>query len=199
MSLRTPITLAVLLAVVVGAGWYGWSQFEQPFDNPFADSSDACVDKTLEAGQGLHRNQVLVNVYNAGTRNDLASSTLEDLAEIGFLRGVSENAPRRVRVSAVTVVDKEPSSAEVSKTTRVAGSSTAFVVKSNVPRVPVPEVAVTKCVSTTFPVESLTSYSKFASKVFAVPVARIGLVTASNGSGDSTSTEGVCSSKSSRA
>ena len=113
MSLRTPITLAVLLAVVVGAGWYGWSQFEQPFDNPFADSSDACVDKTLEAGQGLHRNQVLVNVYNAGTRNDLASSTLEDLAEIGFLRGVSENAPRRVEVSAVTVVDKEPSSAEV--------------------------------------------------------------------------------------
>ena len=113
MSLRTPITLVVLLGVVVGAGWYGWTKFEQPFENPFADSSDACVEETIQAGRGLHRDQVVVNVYNAGTRNDLASSTLEDLARIGFLRGEAANAPRRIEVAAVTVVDTEPSSPAV--------------------------------------------------------------------------------------
>ena len=113
MSLRTPITLGVLLGIVVSAGWYGWRQFDEPFENPFAGSSGVCEDRTVEAGDMLHRNQLLVNVYNAGTRNDLASSTLEDLVRIGFLRGVAANAPNRVDVHVVTVVDSDPSSAAV--------------------------------------------------------------------------------------
>ena len=47
---------------------------------------------------------------------------------------------------------REPSFAESSKTTSDATRRAAFVVKSNVPRVPVPEVAVTKFSSTTLPV-----------------------------------------------
>jgi hypothetical protein len=112
MSLRTPLTLAALLFIVVGGGWYGWRQFEEPFENPFG-SPDACVDETIAAGDSLRRNQVLVNVYNAGTRDDLASSTLEDLVDIGFLRGDAANAPRRVDARVVTVIDKEPTSAAV--------------------------------------------------------------------------------------
>ena len=73
-----------------------------------------------------------------------------------------------------------------------------FVVNSNVPRVPVPDVAVTKCVSTTLPDGSTTSYWKFASNVLAVPVAWIGFETVSNASGDSTRMAGVSSSKSAR-
>ena len=70
--------------------------------------------------------------------------------------------------------------------------------KSNVPRVPVPDVAVTKFSLTTLPAGSTSSYWKFASNVFAVPLARTGLDTASNGSGDSTRMAGVQSSKSAR-
>ena len=66
------------------------------------------------------------------------------------------------------------------------------MVKSNVPRVPVPDVAVTKFLSTTFPSLSTSSYWNVASNVFAVPVTRSGLETCSNGSGDSTRIRGVC-------
>ena len=66
------------------------------------------------------------------------------------------------------------------------------------PRVPVPEVAVTKWVLTTLPPGSTRSYWNVASKVFAVPVARNGLLTVWNGSGDSTRIVGVSASKSAR-
>ena len=113
MSLRTPITLLVLLGLVMGAGWYGWREFQEPFDNPFATGSDACVQQTVPAGERLHRNQVLVNVYNAGSRDGLATTTLEQLVTAGFLRGVASNAPRELKVRKVTVVDSRPTSAAV--------------------------------------------------------------------------------------
>ena len=87
---------------------------------------------------------------------------------------------------------REPSFAELSKTISVPSpSSSNGTVNSKVPRVPVPEVAVTKFSAMTRPSESVSSYWKFASNVLAVPVARNGLEIASNGSGDSTRMDGV--------
>jgi hypothetical protein len=65
---------------------------------------------------------------------------------------------------------------------------------SNVPRVPVPEVAVVNVRFRSFPFASRTSIETVASNTFAVPRRRIGLRTASPGSGDSTRICGVCSS-----
>jgi LytR cell envelope-related transcriptional attenuator len=113
VSLRTPITLLVLLGVVVGAGWYGWSQVQEPLDNPFADNRKDCVNRTVEEGRTLRPGQVVVNVYNAGSRDGLASSTLDALVRRGFVRGTSSNAPRRVNVAAVAVIDGDPDSAAV--------------------------------------------------------------------------------------
>jgi hypothetical protein len=113
VSLRTPITLLVLLGVVVGAGWYGWSQVQEPLDNPFGDSGEDCVNRTVEEGRTLRPRQVVVNVYNAGNRDGLASATLDALVRRGFVRGTSANAPRRVNVSTVTVIDRDPDSAAV--------------------------------------------------------------------------------------
>ena len=67
-----------------------------------------------------------------------------------------------------------------------------------VPRVPEPELAVTKCLSSTVPSAASSSAMKFASNVFAVPARCTGLETVSNGSGDSTRIRGVSASKSAR-
>ncbi len=112
MNLRTPITLSALLLVLVGAAWYGWSQVDEPFENPF-EEQPACVAQKIDDGGKLTRDQVVVNVYNAGTRNDLASKTLRDLAERGFARGAAANAPDRLEVARVTVLDPDPKAAEV--------------------------------------------------------------------------------------
>ena len=111
MSLRTPVTLLVLLGVVVGAGWYGWSQVQEPLGNPFGDSGKDCVSRTVEEGRTLRPGQVVVNVYNAGTRDGLASTTLDALVRRGFVRGTSANAPRRADVATVAVIDRDPDSA----------------------------------------------------------------------------------------
>ena len=65
---------------------------------------------------------------------------------------------------------------------------------SNVPRVPVPEVAVVKVRLRSLPFAPRTSMETVASKTFAVPRSRIGLLTLSPESGDSMRICGVCSS-----
>ena len=72
--------------------------------------------------------------------------------------------------------------------------SAAYSFVSNVPRVPVPEVAVVNASRMTVPVSSRTSIETFASNTLAVPRSRIGLDTVSPGSGDSIRICGVCSS-----
>ena len=80
---------------------------------------------------------------------------------------------------------REPSFAELSKTISVA----VAVERPNGtrelegPARARPDVAVTKFSAMTAPSVSVSSYWKFASNVFAVPVARSGLVTSSNESG----------------
>jgi hypothetical protein len=111
VSLRTPVTLLVLLGVVVGAGWYGWTQVQEPLENPFARNDDDCLTRTFEEGTRLRTSQVVVNVYNAGSRDGLASTTMDALVRRGFRRGVASNAPRRVDVADIAVVDGDPGSA----------------------------------------------------------------------------------------
>ncbi len=107
---KTPITLALLVLVVVFGAWYGWTQFNKPVTNPFADPP-GCVPEQIDGKLG--RAQVIVNVYNASARNDLAASTLRELAKRDFSRGVAENAPGNLRVTNVTLLDPEPRSAQV--------------------------------------------------------------------------------------
>jgi hypothetical protein len=54
-----------------------------------------------------------VNVYNAGSRPDLASSTMDKLANRGFRRGTATNAPRRVDVGKIAILDRDSSAADV--------------------------------------------------------------------------------------
>lgn len=110
MSLKAPITLSVLVLLLVFGGWYGWTQFDQPVDNPFAEKPPC---ETEQVAGSLSRRQVLVNVFNASGREDLAATTLRDLGKTGFSRGTAANAPSKLRVDSVLVVDPQPGSPQV--------------------------------------------------------------------------------------
>ncbi len=86
-SLVTLIGLGVLL--VVATVW-GWVALTEPL--PTTDDS-VCVNRTYEAGERIKRGDVTVSVLNAGTRNGLASLTMNLLEEQGFVPGQAGNAP----------------------------------------------------------------------------------------------------------
>ncbi len=112
MRWRTAVTLVVLLVVVTGAGWYGWQQFREPVENnPF--TRNQCTDEEFAEGSRLRAEQVRVNVYNAGDRDGLAGQILDRLQRQGFLPGIAENAPSRLRVDTVAIYGAQPESVEV--------------------------------------------------------------------------------------
>lgn len=111
MSWRTPITIVVLLGVLLGAAFYGWQTVISPGgDDEKAStptkSPPTCEKKvTIKKGQQVAAADVIVNVYNAGSRAGLATETLDGLVDKGFKRGIADNAPERVTAGPnVTVV-----------------------------------------------------------------------------------------------
>jgi LytR cell envelope-related transcriptional attenuator len=97
MRWRTPITLLLLLAVLLGAAYYGWNTVISPTDDKASTPNHpkpTCTKiERFKKGQRITARDVLVNVYNAGVISGLAASTLEDLKNRGFKAGVAENAP----------------------------------------------------------------------------------------------------------
>lgn len=92
---RTPVTLVVLVALVVGAGWYGWQTLT-------STESDACTTAAKPAGARLAPSDVTLNVYNATKRTGLAGRTAARLKSRGFRVERVGNDPlsKKVRVSA---------------------------------------------------------------------------------------------------
>ena len=123
MSWKTPITLLVLLAVLLGAGYYGWRTIISPATGNNDKASHAsrgahhhrCVKKGDAArnGQRLVSKDVLVNVYNSGAISGLAGDTLAAMHVRGFLEGVAENAPVGTRASNVTIITADKRAPEV--------------------------------------------------------------------------------------
>ncbi len=93
---RTPVTLVVLLAFVVGAGWYGWNALTS------SDASSACSPTPKPAGIRVVPSDVTLNVYNATKRDGLAGRTAKTLRARGFQVERVGNDPlsKRVRVAA---------------------------------------------------------------------------------------------------
>jgi hypothetical protein len=108
VSWRTPITLAILLAVLLGAAYYGWQTIASPSkdDEPTAKVKPRTCKKTTEyrKGQRIASSDITVNVYNAGSISGLADDTLRDLHDQGFRRGIADNAPPEVSAHNVTVL-----------------------------------------------------------------------------------------------
>ena len=90
--LRTAITLAALvLLMLVGVTW-GWAQMTKSF--PGKVDAAICVDTAYKAGDELFVQDVTVSVLNASDREGLADRTLAELETVGFAAGQTGNAPK---------------------------------------------------------------------------------------------------------
>lgn len=109
--LRSLLTLGVLgLLLVVAAAW-GFSALTRPF--PQDDGPSVCTDRTYAEGERVRRDDVVVSVLNAGSRNGLAGLTLNLFEEAGFAPGQEGNAPRRADVDVAQVWTDDPRSPAV--------------------------------------------------------------------------------------
>jgi hypothetical protein len=71
--LRSLVTLATLGVLLFVAAVWGWAALTEPFPS---NEESVCVDQSFEAGEKVKPADVTVSVLNAGTRNGLASLTI---------------------------------------------------------------------------------------------------------------------------
>ena len=91
-ALRSALTLAVLALLVLAAAVWGWSALTEPL--PQEEPVAICEDTDVAAGGEVRRDQVVVSVFNGSDRSGLASSTMAQLAERGFVEGDVGDAPQ---------------------------------------------------------------------------------------------------------
>ncbi len=116
MSLKTPLTLAVLVAVLVGGSVVGWrlATEEVPsLRDSTASDGPTCDDQTFDSGSRLQSTAVTVNVFNDGTVSGLAGETLRALQDNGFIGGSATDSSVRMPNRNALVVAAEPRSAPV--------------------------------------------------------------------------------------
>ena len=87
--LKSLVTLAFLGVLLFVAAVWGWASLTKPLPS---NEESVCVDRTFEAGEKVMRGDVTVSVLNAGTRNGLASLTMNLFEEQGFAAGQEGNA-----------------------------------------------------------------------------------------------------------
>ncbi len=100
--ITTAVTLVVLLGVVFAMGYYGFREFTSPLPDR-SSGEETCSDVEKEVQGFVKRNEVQVSVFNAGTRDGLAGTTLEELEEAGFRAGNAGNAPKTAKIRQVIV------------------------------------------------------------------------------------------------
>jgi hypothetical protein len=86
-------TLAVLLGLCLLGLLFGIKALTSDLpDDPIVENPDAtCVDREVTAGTKVFAEDVLVSVYNAGTRSGVASKTMSTLQIRGFAAGKTGN------------------------------------------------------------------------------------------------------------
>ncbi|MFC6153850.1 LytR C-terminal domain-containing protein [Nocardioides yefusunii] len=92
---RSALTLTALAGLVLGGGAIGWTALTAPL--PEQEEIPVCVKTKVEANEEIFADQVTVSVYNGSSKAGLASRTLADLVERGFVRGEGGNAPKKIK------------------------------------------------------------------------------------------------------
>jgi hypothetical protein len=87
------VTLAVLSGLCLLGLLFGIKALTSDLpDDPIVKNPDStCVDREVTAGTKVFPEDVLVSVYNAGTRGGVASKTMSTLQIRGFAAGKTDN------------------------------------------------------------------------------------------------------------
>jgi hypothetical protein len=96
-SIRTPLTLLVLLGILCYGAWWGYSNVLQ---EPPPPPPTPCIEQTVPKGV-LRSSQVTVSVYNGGTRRGLAGDVGRRLRDRGFRVVRWANTAERVQETVI--------------------------------------------------------------------------------------------------
>jgi hypothetical protein len=126
--LTTAVTLLVLLVVLGGMAVFGYRALTEPLPGGASADDDACSQVEKEVQGFLKRSEVQVSVFNAGTKEGLAGTTLETLEEAGFRAGNAGNAPTSAEVRRAVVWTTEPNDPAAALVARAFGGRTTVEV-----------------------------------------------------------------------
>jgi hypothetical protein len=124
-GVRTALTMATLGVLLLVAAAWGISALTAPF--PGKVDLPTCVATDVRKGEKVFPEQVVVSVFNAGTREGLAGLTMKQLNDVGFVEGDSGNAPAKAQVPRVQVWSTEPRNPAVRLVAEQFGPSTRVV------------------------------------------------------------------------
>ena len=106
-GVRSAATMAVLVGILLVGAMWGWSAVTAPV--PGKVDAPVCEPKAVAKGDKVYPAQVVVSVYNAGSRLGLAGRTMELLTgNGGFHEGDMGNAPEGTKVPVVQIWTTEP-------------------------------------------------------------------------------------------
>jgi hypothetical protein len=125
---RSALTLLGLAVLVVLGGLWGWSALTQPFPGGTTPPTPpTCVATVVQEGEKVFPEQVTVSVYNASDRDRLASRTMAEFVNAGFVEGDTGNAPNGARVLRAAIWTPSLSSPDVRLVKSRLGPSTPVV------------------------------------------------------------------------
>lgn len=104
--LTTAVTLVVLMVVLAAMAVYGFRELTAPLPGtPSANETCSAAEKQVQ--EFIGRGEVQVSVFNAGTKEGLAGTTLQKVEEAGFRAGNAGNAPKTAKVPRAVVWTSE--------------------------------------------------------------------------------------------
>ncbi len=90
-ALKSALTLTALALLLVVATVWGWAALTTPL--PKEEPVAICEPTDVAVGGEVRRDQVVVSVFNGSKRSGLASATMAELAERGFVEGDLGDSP----------------------------------------------------------------------------------------------------------
>jgi len=105
-GVRSAATIGVLCFILVLGAVWGWKAVTAPFPKKVA--APLCEDQKISKGDKVYPSEIIVSVYNAGTRNGLAGTTMQFFTDQGFQEGDVGDAPGKSKVPFVQIWTPEP-------------------------------------------------------------------------------------------
>ena len=103
---RSAATIGVLCAILAFGALWGWKAVTAPF--PGKAAAPVCENQKVSKGDKVYPSEVIVSVYNAGTRSGLAGNTMQYFTDQGFQPGDVGDAPRGSKVPVVQIWTTDP-------------------------------------------------------------------------------------------